>query len=460
MSSAKSTGGSPTAPPTKRQKTSSQMSAYTVPQKREGSDDDDDGLPAALVSPDEQEMRIEIGELLGLPRVVRIVFATFGLTNWGGDQTACEKCLHSGASSIMFTNMGAAFFTLFHFIFGYSKEACYAICCLVILSNMCQVPAERYKFTDPLLVPFLRKNRSTVKKNANAGAWCVFGFVFYLLWVGPPLIGFASTRAFRPLLELSINASASNSTEGRLRQTGDAAFGLDMILGYYMLFSSPLCWFWMTGWFPAEGIYVQYNKHLTEFWVSEYADAVLTTLLDHEELPKNRLKKLSSLYKRRGKWLSQSLADHANPFHSYAFPAHLSNLLLSVVLLFPDVVGGLTNIDSAILPHPAVRITLGVISACQVTSSLFFFSVMSMSVPNQMFFEKIQNEILPDAEKFNTALECFPSGADDLWAWLRGQGLFLCLLGIPIDSALPGKVAAGGASLIGAATVVAARVAL
>jgi hypothetical protein len=83
-----------------------------------------------------------------------------------------------------------------------------------------------------------------------------------------------------------------------------------------------------------------------------------------------------------------------------------------------------------------------------------------MSVPNKMFFEKIQNEILPDAEKFNTALECFPSGADDLWAWLRGQGLFLCLLGIPIDSALPGKIAAGGASLIGAAMVVAARVAL
>ena len=163
------------------------MSAYTVPQKREGSDDDDDGLPAALVSPDEQEMRIEIGELLGLPRVVRIVFATFGLTNWGGDQTACEKCLHSGASSIMFTNMGAAFFTLFHFIFGYSKEACYAICFLVILSNMCQVPAERYKFTDPLLVPFLRKNRSTVKKKRQR--WRLVCLWFrVLLVVGRPAV--------------------------------------------------------------------------------------------------------------------------------------------------------------------------------------------------------------------------------------------------------------------------------
>ena len=85
---------------------------------------------------------------------------------------------------------------------------------------------------------------------------------------------------------------------------------------------------------------------------------------------------------------------------------------------------------------------------------------MSMAVPNKMFFEKIQNEILPDAKKFNAALECFPSGADSLWAWLRGQGLYMRILGIPIDSALPGKVATGGASLLGAIAVYASRVAV
>ena len=44
-----------------------------------------------------------------------------------------------------------------------------------------------------------------------------------------------------------------------------------------------------------------------------------------------------------------------------------------------------------------------------------------------------------------------------MWAWLRGQEILLKLFGVPIDSALPGKIAAAGASLVGAVAVLAAR---
>ena len=317
-------------------------SSYVLPEAPGSDGVDGGGEPSAIISPEELEARVDVDELLGLPWITRFVFGMFGLALWGGDLKNCEKARHTLCSLIIFLHMGCAFFSLFHTIFGYNKEVCYVIAAFVFVSNMFQVPAERFKFTDPLLVPYLSKNAESLKQKVHFASWCIFGFFFYMLWAGLPTVGFAATQAFAPY---EIKMSKNNGTNA-MNRTGEesevevTALGPDMILGYFLLFTSPLCWMIMTGWFPAEGIYMNYDKQVTELWISEYADDVLRTLVDDRVPPKERLERLSMLYQRRGKWLSQSLANHINPFHTYAFPVHTFNFLLCIVLLFPGAFGG------------------------------------------------------------------------------------------------------------------------
>ena len=213
-----------------------------------------------------------------------------------------------------------------------------------------QVPAERFKFTDPLLVPYLSKNAESLKQKVHLASGASSVFSFYMLWAGLPTVGFAATQAFA---SYEIKMSKNNGTNA-MNRTGEesevevTALRPDMILGYFLLFTSPLCWMIMTGWFPAEGIYMNYDKQVTELWISEYADDVLRTLVDDRVPPKERLERLSMLYQRRGKWLSQSLANHINPFHTYVPCSHLQ---LSIVhrVAFSGCIRGLNNVDNAIL---------------------------------------------------------------------------------------------------------------
>ena len=361
--------------------------------RNSGGDTDADADPPNLHIPlDGNLARVKAGEMLGLPWISRIAFRMFGVRMWGGVLTTLEKWAHITSSVLIFANFSSAFFILYHFVFGYRKEACYALAGMTFIVNMCQVPAERYKFSDKLLIPFLRDNQDRVKSNINGYIVCAFGFVFYFLWTGLPLVCFVKTQLIVP--QQLRDAAAGNQMMGNgtsplpIDSGSKEAYSPDMLLGNFLLYTSPVCCFMMTGWFNAESIYVQYTTQLTQEWVEEYADSVLNILLDDRMHSKARLNKLSMLYNRRGKWIAESLAKHANPFHVFAVPVHLLNLVLAITLLLPDVVGGLDAVEDAFLPYPALRIGLGIVCLIQVAGQLFFYSMTSMAVPNKMFFER------------------------------------------------------------------------
>ena len=121
-----------------------------------------------------------------------------------------------------------------------------------------------------------------------------------------------------------------------------------------------------------------------------------------------------------------------------------------VFWLLPDLVGGLPNLDNALVPHPAFRISMSVFMLYWTVKAIIWDSISRMSTPSRLFEERLRSEISPHASKLALAAQLFDGRQEDLWKFIHAQGMWLSIFGIAVDSRLPGKVAPLLVSVLGA----------
>ena len=110
------------------------------------------------------------------------------------------------------------------------------------------------------------------------------------------------------------------------------------------------------------------------------------------------------------------------------------------------------------LAKSILRVVLGAFLLIHSVWNLSFSSISSMARPHTLFEERIRRSIAPDAPKLHVAVQLFPmDGESGLWNFLKSQGMYLSLYGIPVDSSLPAKVAPVIASFFGALAFALAR---
>ena len=116
---------------------------------------------------------------------------------------------------------------------------------------------------------------------------------------------------------------------------------------------------------------------------------------------------------------------------------------LGFIWLVPDIVGGLPNAKNSLSgENPTLRVVLGALLLIYFVWQISFSSISSMARPHTLFEERIRRSIAPDAPKLHVAVQLFPiDGESGLWNFLKSQGMYLSLYGIPVDSSLPAKLA-------------------
>ena len=132
-------------------------------------------------------------------------------------------------------------------------------------------------------------------------------------------------------------------------------------------------------------------------------------------------------------------------------------VFIGVFWLVPDLVGGLPNSDRAVVPHPALRIILAAFMLLSVIRDMGYGLLKQMSQPSRLFEERLRSEISPNAAKLAVAVQLFDGRSEELWKFVHAQGIWLSVMGIAVDSRLPGKVAPVMASIVGAVAWALAR---
>ena len=368
------------------------------------------------------------GELAKMHWMSRITLNMFGMHLVGGSFNCLQGLAHCICSVFVFSTLCLSIFVFLVLVFGFSEGGAAIITGVQFVGNLCQIPAERYKFSDPLLAVYTRRNSQKLREKirSDGSGTMIFTVFFFLIWLGFPLIAFGISGGFA---------------------TGFATTYTHVIC-YCLTVLSPLCMFLCVGWFPVELIYSPYLTHLTKTLVKELSDQTLILLLDDKLPPKTRLKRLSDLYNKRGRSISRSLRGHINPSSLWYLPCSMFSMIGAFFQCFPEMIGGLPHLENAMLPQPGIRITISIMLFFNSLFILSYGSLQGMAISNILFYERLRGEIFPDGAKLHTALECFPTGTEDLLVWLRNQNICLKIFGVRIDSQLPGKIAAGCASII------------
>ena len=214
------------------------------------------------------------------------------------------------------------------------------------------------------------------------------------------------------------------------------------------------------GWGPVQAVLIDnYNKYVTEELVTDYADRVLSIIVDGDTPADLRRERLGRLQELRGSKIRDTLRRYLNVQVLLQFPVCVVWGAFYVLWLFPDLAGGLPEAEKAIIRGPWLRVALAVLGTLFTMYNMGYGLARAMARPHVLFEERIRREVLPHARKLHSAIQLFPDAGthETLLAWVRGQEICMRILGVQVDSSLPGKTGSMLLSLVGVVAYFLAR---
>lgn len=354
-----------------------------------------------------------------------------GLELCGAPMLPLQRLRHIVGSFVMYSSVGLMTWLLSYLVFGFSNNVAIGLGVAIFLDFMFfMVPMEQSLWGEPLVGHFVKKyQKELMAINHNSIMITMFLFMFILYTL--PLCVFVL-----PLL-------VSNNVDERMTPGMQVATWICII-------SSVVLNALFTGWAPLANIVGErFGHYLSKNLVENYCNSVLAELVDDKNSIERRRMRLGLLYERQGKVIANALKRGPNFQNICTLLFNLVWMVVGIVWLFPDAAGGLTNIDKALAPQPAFRITIATSLLLSLVHMVGYGTLKIMSQPHALFEERIRSTIGPHALRLHTASQLFCS-TDQLWHFVHDQNIAMSLFGIPIDSALPGKIAPFVGTLVGA----------
>lgn len=379
-------------------------------------------------------------EDLNLPLLCRVTTWLYGFEVLGVPWSPGRRCRHITVSIFLFVGFVLVFWLMNSFAFGYSDSAAIAISASMLAGCVfVNIPLEQLTWANPMMLTYFRDSKQKVA-DANHNAPLLQGgsFVFFILCL--------------PLIVWVIPALVAEDADKRFTKGEIIAMWIGVLSSFILVPFSA-------GWGPLAEVFVsKYPKYVSSDLVNSYTNSVLTTLVDETSSVSSRRQRLGILYHRQGKHIRSALVSF-NKVTILGLPFMLMWGMLGLIWLIPDIVGGLPNAEKSLSGgDPSLRIILGVALLAQTLWHISWSSMSSMARPHTLFEERIRHIIAPDAPKLHTAIQLFPlDGEKGLWNFLKSQGIYLSLYGVPIDSSLPARVAPLITSLFGALAFALAR---
>lgn len=375
------------------------------------------------------------------PCLSRCVAFSMGLDVVGVPMSFRRRCLHVFGSLFCYTWMASVIWLFFGPVFGYPQPVANGCALAVLVSfSLLVCPSEQWTWGDPMKIQYLQdKRENLMTKNHTADAVTQGLFTFFMMYL--PL-----TFIFIPVLFDSDKA-----------HTFDAAV---VAVTWFCFVGGIVNVAIFAGWGPLHAVLVQdYNKYITEELVIDFADRVIAVLVDGETPADLRREKLGRLQERRGSNIRDTLQQYLNVQILLQFPFMAVWLAVYLLLLVPDLCGGLPRRGEAVIQDAWLRVTIGIAGLHYMGYSMGYGLTRAMAKPHALFEERICREIVPHLPKLHTAMQLFPSGSthETLLVWIRGQGIAMKIFGVQVDSTLPGKFASVIISLAGAAAYGLAR---
>ena len=292
------------------------------------------------------------------------------------------------------------------------------------------VPMEQNLWAEPLLALFLRQRHKDIMAINHTYSMISVGLSMFIMFT-LPICAFVL-----PLL-------AAGDVDKRMSPGMQVATWISLIGSFYvtLLFA---------GWGPlASVVGERFTNYLSQDLVKNYYASVLAELIDEKSSVERRRARLGLLYERQGRVISDALKRGPNFQNICLLFFNVIWMAVGILWLVPDAAGGLTNLEHALAPHPAFRICIATILLLMMLISGSYGTLEMMSKPHLLFEEQLRAKIGPHAPRLHTALQLFGS-TDQLWHFINAQNISMSLFGVPVDSALPGKIAPFVGTMVGA----------
>jgi hypothetical protein len=238
--------------------------------------------------------------------------------------------------------MASVIWLFFGPVFGYPQPVANGCALAVLVSFLLLVcPSEQWTWGDPMKIQYLQdKRENLITKSHTADAVTSGLFTFFMMYL--PL-----TFIFIPVLFDSDKA-----------HTFDAAV---VAVTWFCFVGGIVNVAIFAGWGPLHAVLVQdYNKYITEELVIDFADRVIAVLVDGETPADLRREKLGRLQERRGSNIRDTLQQYLNVQILLQFPFMAVWLAVYLLLLVPDLCGGLPRRGEAVIQDAWLRVTIGI----------------------------------------------------------------------------------------------------
>ncbi len=387
-----------------------------------------DDIPSLKGAPGRINLLREAGKFTCFTSAVAL---SSGLETCGAPMLPSQRLRHIVGSFVMYSSMGLITWLLSYLVFGFSNNVAIGLGVVIFLDFMVfMVPMEQSLWGEPLVGHFLKKHQKELMAiNHNSSMIMMFLFMFIPFTL--------------PLLVFVLPLLVSSNVDERMTPGMQVATWICIIssIAVNLLFM---------GWAPVANVVGErFGHYLSKDLVENYCNSVLAELVDDKSSIERRRMRLGLLYERQGQVIANALKRGPNFQNICTLLFNLVWMVVGIVWLVPDAAGGLTNIDKALAPHPAFRITIATSLILTLVHNVGYSTLKVMSKPHALFEERLRSTIGPHAPRLHTASQLFGS-ADQLWHFVHDQNIALSLFGVPVDSALPGKIAPFVGTLVGA----------